>query len=127
MNKLCKTILFLIVILLLVCCKSASDKSQSSFVEQTIDDCKMFFVSGIVENSPDSTDFNRIETQPFFISEEVVSKKEWAAFIEDIGYVTEAEKNEGSYIFESGGWTFSENITWKNVNDDSPEINCVSE
>ncbi|WP_299083115.1 bifunctional serine/threonine-protein kinase/formylglycine-generating enzyme family protein [uncultured Paraglaciecola sp.] len=80
-----------------------------------------------------------VNIKAFRLMQTEVTKGMFAAFVEDTGYKTEAERNtgykKGCYSFEFGTekhWTWTEGVTWKNVTvdgyrqKDNHPVVCVS-
>jgi formylglycine-generating enzyme required for sulfatase activity len=58
-----------------------------------------------------------------------VTVKQFGLFVKDTGYVTEAERSGGAYIWTEGKWQKKEDINWKNPGfeqEDSHPVVCVS-
>ena len=65
----------------------------------------------------------------FEIAQTPVTVGEFRAFVEDDGYVTEAEKGDGAYVWDGKEWNNKKDASWKNPyfeqSDEHPVV-CVS-
>jgi formylglycine-generating enzyme required for sulfatase activity len=68
-------------------------------------------------------------TKPFYLAPHPVTRGQFAAFVKDSGYATEAEQEGWSLIWNAGRWQRTEGASWKKPGfeqeDDHPVV-CVS-
>jgi formylglycine-generating enzyme len=68
-------------------------------------------------------------TKNFYLQTKEVTKEQFEKFVEDTGYKTDAEKNDGAFLWDGSEWKKDSNYYWKNPgfeqDDDHPAV-CIS-
>lgn len=113
-------------------CSSFSCK-QTSDIPQNIEEAsKLVWIEGGAykmgnENTPDASPLIDQKIQGFWIQKYEVTNLQFHQFVEATNYITLAEKNGGSYVFDVNGtdstflsaapwWKFKKNANWRNPN-----------
>lgn len=73
------------------------------------------FQMGSTEGDSTETPIHMMSLGDFQLSKYEVTVSEFAAFIADSGYQTDAEKDGGSFFWEGGSWKKKEGIYWKHA------------
>lgn len=74
------------------------------------------FQMGSQDGMPDESPIHSVEIKPFLMDENEVTVAQFAEFVKQMGYITEAEKFGWSGVFdvEQEGWTKVDGANWRN-------------
>lgn len=72
-----------------------------------------FFV-GCVDCGDDALPQHETFSQGFYLDRNLVTNAQFRYFVEETGYLTEAEKGKGAPIWDGGKWKVLPGISWKN-------------
>jgi len=73
------------------------------------------FVMGVEPGSgePDAQPAHRRAVKGFYLKRHEVTNREFAAFIEATSYLTDAEREGGGWVWQSGDWEWVEGAHWR--------------
>jgi formylglycine-generating enzyme required for sulfatase activity len=63
---------------------------------------------------------HQVTLSDFFLDKYAVTVAKFREFVIDTGYKTDAEKGDGSYVSENGGWNKKTGVNWRNNNEGEP-------
>ncbi len=86
------------------------------------------FQMGSSDDEADEKPVHNVKlTNPYYIGKYEVTQKQFREFVNATGYKTEAERGDGSWIWNGSEWKKDANANWKNIfiGDNRPVV-CVS-
>ncbi|MFM7401551.1 MAG: SUMF1/EgtB/PvdO family nonheme iron enzyme, partial [Bacteroidota bacterium] len=72
------------------------------------------FNMGSENGDSDEKPVHRVTLNDFYLGKYEVTVAEFRVFVNDTGFKTDAEKGDGSTIYESGSWNKKSGINWRN-------------
>lgn len=72
------------------------------------------FLVGSEESGEDASPEHEVDTKGFYIDRAPVTIRQFAQFIQETGYETDAERNGGAPVWVGGEWQSFETVNWKN-------------
>lgn len=71
------------------------------------------FYQGDSLGNADEKPVRKVRLDSFFIGKTEVTLAQFQEFIQTTGYLTDAERNGGSYVWTSLGWTRKDGVSWR--------------
>jgi formylglycine-generating enzyme required for sulfatase activity len=72
------------------------------------------FDMGSEDGEPNEKPVHRVTINDFYLGKYAVTVAEFREFVNDSGYKTEAEKGDGSFVYENNKWNKKAGINWRN-------------
>lgn len=73
------------------------------------------FLMGDTSGDPDEKPLHRVAVRDFYLSETEITNAGFKVFVEATGYRTDAELGDGSFVWDSTGWSKKEGIHWRHT------------
>lgn len=113
-----RNLLTTLIILLIATTAPAQDVPMPEMVEIK---GGVFFM-GSQAGPPQEKPIHAVQVSDFWMSKHEVTHAEFAAFVEDTGYVTEAEEFGTGRILRDGRFVYSPGFTWKEPHGPGSEV-----